>query len=78
MGVFEGVVDEVIDDHTDFLGVAPCHYMFVRQEKFVADVSLLRMDTIFLTEYFQVFPLLQLCLQIIQLFPYFAPEQLRP
>ena len=53
--IFEGVVDQVIDDYADFLTVAPGHYMLVGKQELVTDVALLGMDAVLLPEHLQHF-----------------------
>ena len=53
--IFKGIIDKVVDDHADFLSVAPGHHMLVGEQELVADVALLGMNAVFLPEHLQHF-----------------------
>ena len=53
--IFKGIIDKVVDDHADFLTVAPGHHMLVGEQELVTDVALLGMDAVLLPEHLQHF-----------------------
>ena len=51
VSIFEGIVDQVVDHHTDFLCIAPHHHALSRFFKHKGDVSLFGQHLVFLHEH---------------------------